>query len=55
MPTGLPQVSIDELRQKTKQRTGDVPKEHARVTGRVVAVAEYRDGTVIDLIEGIDG
>ena len=52
---GVSLVSIDELREKTKRRTGDASKEHARGTGRVVAVAEYRDGTVIDLIEGIGG
>jgi citrate lyase subunit alpha/citrate CoA-transferase len=52
---GVSLVSIDELREKTKRRTGDASKEHARGTGRVVAVAEYRDGTVIDLINGIGG
>jgi citrate lyase subunit alpha / citrate CoA-transferase len=52
---GVSLVSIEELREKTKRRTGDAPKEHARGTGRVVAVAEYRDGTVIDVIEGING
>ena len=51
---GLSLVSIEELREKTKRRTGDAPKERAGGTGRVVAVAEYRDGTVIDVIEGID-
>jgi citrate lyase subunit alpha/citrate CoA-transferase len=52
---GVSLVTIEELREKTKRRTGDAPKEHAGGTGRVVAVAEYRDGTVIDVIEGIDG
>ena len=52
---GVSLVSIEELREKTKRRTDDASKENVGGTGRVVAVAEYRDGTVIDVIEGIDG
>jgi citrate lyase subunit alpha/citrate CoA-transferase len=52
---GVSLVSIEELREKTKRRTDDASKDNVEGTGRVVAVAEYRDGTVIDVIEGIDG
>jgi citrate lyase alpha subunit len=47
-------VSIDELRDKAKRRAGSAPAERHAGTGRIVAVTEYRDGTVIDIIEGLE-
>lgn len=52
---GLPVIPIAELGEKAKRLTGDAPRERSRGTGRIVAVAEYRDGTVIDLIEAMSG
>ena len=45
----LPLVGIDELRDKAAQAAGRPPRASASV-GRIVAVSEYRDGTVIDVV-----
>src|SRR5271166_4244344 len=51
---GMSLVSIDELGDKAKRHAdGPARKPNVR-TGRIVAVAEYRDGTVIDVIEGME-
>lgn len=50
---GLALVSIDELRDKAARRAGGVPAGRPLGSGRIVAVTEYRDGTVIDAIEGL--
>ncbi|MGF7210663.1 citrate lyase subunit alpha/citrate CoA-transferase [Skermanella aerolata] len=56
---GLSVVTIGELREKAMRLTGEAvgaaPKERSGGTGRIVAVAEYRDGTVIDLVEAMPG
>lgn len=44
-------VSIEELRQMAEEITG-VPKP-VEMTGRITAVVEYRDGTVLDIIRQI--
>jgi len=51
---GIPLASIDELRDKAKRGAGSAPREARTRSGQIVAVAEYRDGTVIDVIEGIE-
>lgn len=51
---GISLVAIDELRDKAERRKTGAPSTGRATTGRIVAVAEYRDGTVIDVIEGIE-
>ncbi|MGH6946758.1 MAG: citrate lyase subunit alpha, partial [Kiloniellales bacterium] len=57
---GLAPVSIEELRDKAERRAGGVAgerrvaRESRAGTARIVAVAEYRDGTVIDVVEGVE-
>ena len=46
--TDLPIVDIHDLKAKGEELVG--PQSHAEVTDRVVAVVEYRDGTVVDLV-----
>lgn len=49
---GLPVVAIEELKQSAEQRTS---KPESRSPGeQVVAVVEYRDGTVIDVVHAVD-
>jgi citrate lyase subunit alpha/citrate CoA-transferase len=49
----LPVVPIDQLRDEAARLTGG-PRERAEAgDGRVVAVVEYRDGTVIDVVRQI--
>ena len=52
---GISLVSIDELRDRAQRSVGEVERKRYRGTGRIVALAEYRDGTIIDVIEGLDG
>src|SRR3954452_15692533 len=47
---GLNIVSIEELREKAQRRTENTALERHTDSDRIVAVAEYRDGTVIDVI-----
>jgi citrate lyase subunit alpha / citrate CoA-transferase len=49
---GLPVTSIEDLRQRAEAACGSPPKAgvHAREQGRIVAVCEYRDGSVIDVV-----
>jgi citrate lyase subunit alpha/citrate CoA-transferase len=50
---GIPTVEIEELAELAERITGKPePVEH---TDRVVAIVEYRDGTVIDVIRQIKG
>ena len=49
----LPFMSIEELYQKAMKITGK--KEPARVKDNIVALIEWRDGTVIDVVREIDG
>ncbi|HEX6014670.1 MAG TPA: citrate lyase subunit alpha [Geminicoccaceae bacterium] len=46
----LPVVDIDELREEAARRAGDRPMTRGDLGGRIVAVVEYRDGTVIDVV-----
>ncbi|MBS9334555.1 citrate lyase subunit alpha [Fructobacillus sp. M1-13] len=48
---GLPVLTIDELQQKAEKLVG-TPKP-LEFTDRVVALAEYRDGTLIDVIKEV--
>jgi len=45
---GLPVTSISDLARKAD--AGATRKPHARPEGRIIAVCEYRDGSVIDVI-----
>ena len=47
---GLPVVPIDQLREEAERRSGGPVQRQDREDGRVVAVVEYRDGTVIDVV-----
>ena len=49
--TNLKIVSIEELQQLAESLTG-TPKP-IETTDRVVAIVEYRDGTVVDVIRQI--
>jgi citrate lyase subunit alpha / citrate CoA-transferase len=49
----VPVVSIDRLREEAERLTGG-PRERTKASsGRVVAVVEYRDGTVIDVVRQV--
>ena len=50
LSAGLPVVPIDQLREEAERRTGGSCKTPELEDGRVVAVVEYRDGTVIDVV-----
>ena len=47
----LPVTDIDDLKEAARQIAGDPPA--VRQDGKIVAVVEYRDGTVIDIIRQI--
>jgi len=49
--TNLPLVTIDELKAMTEKITG-VPKA-VQTLEKIVAVVEYRDGSVIDVVRGV--
>ena len=49
---GLPICTIEELRDRAYAITGK--PEPPQLSERIVGVVEYRDGTVIDVIKGID-
>ncbi len=49
--TGLPIIGIHDLKSAAGKATGHPPKP--RLSEKIVAVVEYRDGTVIDVIRGI--
>jgi hypothetical protein len=53
---GMSLASIDELKDRAERRAGGGSARRERRAGseRIVAVAEYRDGTIIDVIEGLD-
>ncbi|MDR1965305.1 MAG: citrate lyase subunit alpha [Synergistaceae bacterium] len=48
----IPLVPIDELAERARRMSG--PMEPIRVSDRVVAVVEWRDGTVIDVIRQLE-
>ena len=49
---GIPLVEIEQLKEIAEQSAG---KAHRKVTGeRLVAVVEYRDGTVIDVVHAVE-
>jgi citrate lyase subunit alpha/citrate CoA-transferase len=48
-------VPIDQLRERAEHRTGGPFQLRERDLSRVVAVVEYRDGTVIDVIRQVEG
>ena len=48
---GLPVVDIEDLKNKVEKETGGQQKPF--LLSRIVAVVEYRDGTVIDIIRAI--
>ncbi len=50
---GVPVVSIEELRGEAERRCGAGRKVPRAEGGKVVAVVEYRDGTVIDLVRQV--
>jgi citrate lyase subunit alpha / citrate CoA-transferase len=52
---GLPVVPIDQLRERAEHRTGGPFQLRERDLSRVVAVVEYRDGTVIDVTRQVEG
>ncbi len=47
---GLPVVEIGQLRDLAAERTKDAPRPHVDPQARIVAVVEYRDGTVTDVV-----
>lgn len=49
---GLNLVPIEELQAKARRLTEGAPVAE-RAEGRIVAVSEYRDGTVIDVVRGV--
>ena len=46
----VPVVDIDQLREEAGRRAGSPRRKPEAAGGRVVAVVEYRDGTVIDVV-----
>jgi citrate lyase subunit alpha/citrate CoA-transferase len=51
---GLPIVSIEELKERAAAGATLQPaSQRARADGRVVAVVEYRDGTVTDVVQAV--
>lgn len=46
---GVPLVTIDALKRLAAEAAGD-PPARPRPAGRIVAVVEYRDGSVIDVV-----
>ncbi len=51
----IPLLSIEELRHKARVLAGGKPKPQSGRTDQIVAVVEYRDGTVIDVVRAVDG
>jgi len=49
---GLPLIDIHDLKKKVEQKTGGPVKPTSN--GKIVAVVEYRDGSVIDVIRSIN-
>jgi len=52
MAQSIPVVPIDELRSTAERRAGSRKARDAE-SGRIIAVVEYRDGTVIDVVRAI--
>jgi citrate lyase subunit alpha/citrate CoA-transferase len=48
----LPIVPIAELKDKAYEVTGGPPE--LKTTDRIIALIEYRDGTIIDVVEGLE-
>ncbi|TXN41824.1 citrate lyase subunit alpha [Methylobacterium sp. WL30] len=49
---GIPLVGIDDLAAEARRRAG-APARPRAADGRIVAVVEYRDGTVIDMVPAV--
>lgn len=52
---GIPLVPIEQLREAAARAAVGLPEESRAADGRIVAVVEYRDGTVIDVVRQIRG
>jgi citrate lyase subunit alpha/citrate CoA-transferase len=50
--SGLPLVTIEELKERVEKITGK--PEPPRVTDRIIALIEYRDGTIIDVVKQVE-
>jgi citrate lyase alpha subunit len=48
-------VAIEELRCEAERRCGGGAETTRAEGGKVVAVVEYRDGTVVDLVREVAG
>jgi citrate lyase subunit alpha / citrate CoA-transferase len=51
---GLPLVAIDELRKLSEKKATRAPVRRDAASRPIVAVVEYRDGTVIDVVRQVD-
>jgi citrate lyase subunit alpha / citrate CoA-transferase len=51
----IPLLSMEELRHKARVLAGGKLKPQSDRTDQIVAVVEYRDGTVIDVVRAVDG
>jgi citrate lyase subunit alpha/citrate CoA-transferase len=49
---GIPVVPIEQLKELAERRTGR--RERNPASARPVAVVEYRDGTVIDIVHAVE-
>ena len=52
---GIEVVAIEQLRAAASREASSAPKPPDPAGGRVVAVVEYRDGTVIDVVRQVTG
>jgi citrate lyase subunit alpha/citrate CoA-transferase len=48
----LPIVPVEELRNRAYEATGGPPE--LKTTDRIIALIEYRDGTIIDVVKGLE-
>jgi citrate lyase subunit alpha/citrate CoA-transferase len=48
----LPIVPVTELKDRAYEATGGPPE--LKTTDRVIALIEYRDGTIIDVVKGLE-
>ncbi|MBA7705585.1 Citrate lyase alpha chain [subsurface metagenome] len=50
--SNLPIVTIKELKERVEKITGE--PEQPRVKDRIIALIEYRDGTIIDVVKEVE-
>ncbi len=50
--SGLPIVPITDLKDMAYEATGGPPE--LKTTDRIIALIEYRDGTIIDVVKGLE-